>query len=664
MSFLAPWAAIVAAAVAIPLLVSLYLLKLRRRPLRVSSTLLWTKAVHDLQVNVPFKWLRPTWMFMLQLVALGCLIAAIGRPALDASGGEASRVVLVIDRSASMSAVDAEVEGRLVSRLEAAKAKALDEVEAISRRGASTSVAVVAFAAEARMVTPLTQSLGDVREAIRSITASDQPGDVATAARVVSALVRRGEAEEVEGGAEPADVVLFGDGGGRSAGVGATVRDGRVRFVRTGPAMAIDGPALDNVGLTAIAARRDFEDPGTVRVFVRIASAGGAREVSLVLEVDGVEIDRRAALVPAAGSDAGETFALTTREAGVVTVRIDAAEDALASDDSASVVLSAATRPRVVIVTPDDRRDGAEWVLPVALRAMGLPVRAMPAAAFERDAASGAAVNAELVVFDGVRPRAMPGVATLTFGAGLPGLDARPAPDGTRFLAWTRGHPVLRNVALDAVYVARPLVVAERASDERLLVRELARGADGPLIVEVEDRGLRRLVVGFDLNQSNWPVQLTFPIFLASAVDYLTLRGEEESGRAFTTVQAARVEAAGTVAPPSGVMMFDGPVEIEGRVDEEVGGRVAVNLGVVERAGVYRARGASDAVADGAVVAVNLVDASESAIALGEGPGVVGGAGDVEVGGRGSREIWPWLVVAAVVLLSVEWVLNGWRMRV
>ncbi|MFY7874007.1 MAG: dihydroxy-acid dehydratase, partial [Pirellula sp.] len=55
---------------ALPLLLALYLLKLRRRPLRVVSTLFWPRASEDAQVNVPLRWLRPSWLLLLHLLAL------------------------------------------------------------------------------------------------------------------------------------------------------------------------------------------------------------------------------------------------------------------------------------------------------------------------------------------------------------------------------------------------------------------------------------------------------------------------------------------------------------------------------------------------------------------------------------------------------------------
>ena len=57
-SFLNPWTAAIAASIAVPALLVLYFLKLRRREMPVSSTLLWRKAIQDLQVNAPRRSLK------------------------------------------------------------------------------------------------------------------------------------------------------------------------------------------------------------------------------------------------------------------------------------------------------------------------------------------------------------------------------------------------------------------------------------------------------------------------------------------------------------------------------------------------------------------------------------------------------------------------------
>ena len=77
MTWLTPWLAAGAAAVAIPSLVILYFLKLRRKTVEVSTTLLWKKAIQDLQANAPFQRLRKNILLLLQLIVIGAIIIDI-----------------------------------------------------------------------------------------------------------------------------------------------------------------------------------------------------------------------------------------------------------------------------------------------------------------------------------------------------------------------------------------------------------------------------------------------------------------------------------------------------------------------------------------------------------------------------------------------------------
>src|SRR6185369_13559066 len=102
-NFLAPWwVPVLAALGAVPPLVLLYFLKLRRRQMAVASTLLWRKAVQDLQVNSPFQRLRRNLLLLLQLLILLCAILAIAEPTQSANRGEGKLKILLLDASASM----------------------------------------------------------------------------------------------------------------------------------------------------------------------------------------------------------------------------------------------------------------------------------------------------------------------------------------------------------------------------------------------------------------------------------------------------------------------------------------------------------------------------------------------------------------------------------
>src|SRR5690606_33159826 len=101
-SFLNPWTALIAAGAVVPALLVLYFLKLRRRELAVSSTLLWKKAIQDLQVNAPFQKLRRNLLLFLQMLLLLLLCLALARPVVNRTPGAGKITVILIDRSASM----------------------------------------------------------------------------------------------------------------------------------------------------------------------------------------------------------------------------------------------------------------------------------------------------------------------------------------------------------------------------------------------------------------------------------------------------------------------------------------------------------------------------------------------------------------------------------
>jgi hypothetical protein len=702
LTFLAPIPAIIAAALTVPVLVAYYLLKLRRRPVRISSTLLWLQAVRDVQVNVPFRWLRPTWLFFLQLAVLALLLGALARPAIDAPSTMPTRVILLIDRTASMGAV--ETPGGL-SRLELAKREAIRTLDDLGRAsvgdaGAATedqmldswprrpgigsrrplAVAVIAFGTEPVALTPSTSDRRRVRGIIESITVSDQPGETgpqqegATGRGLQGALdlagaMLAGDVEEL-GPREHGMVILFSDG------VAATRQSyslpGDFRYVRIG-----DSEPPDNLGIVALSARRDWDDPSAVRIFARLVNAGPeAVAAGLALLVDGEEVQRTAAEIPGPEENgrAGEsaaTFRVEMREGGVATVRL-LRDDALTADNEASIVIDPARRARVIVVTPDrpeaapgaePQQRGPEWFITTVVREMRLPMRIMPQAAYE----SLPSLGADLVIFDRVTPRRIPPVPTLSFGAGLPleGLRiSEPAEDRRSYiLSWQRTHPILRHVALDTITIARPLQLAVESTHTqgpRLHAEELARGTHGPLMLLLDDRGLPRLIVGFELLQSNWPVHQGFPIFLASAIDHLTLR-DQNAGRAFTTAEPA------VIAVPANLsrIVLDGPRRITADVPPRgvEAGQRRINLGLIDRAGVYRFAGALDQ--DGpAAIAVNLASQTETALRGRDAIRVGGEMHTARAGSAGPREIWHWFVLAAFGLLCVEWLVNVRRMRV
>ena len=89
-----------------PLIIMLYFLKLRRVPLEVPSTYLWTRTIEDLHVNSIWQKLRNSLLLLLQLLVLLFLILSLLRPGCQGDTLEGEYFIFMLDNSASMSAED------------------------------------------------------------------------------------------------------------------------------------------------------------------------------------------------------------------------------------------------------------------------------------------------------------------------------------------------------------------------------------------------------------------------------------------------------------------------------------------------------------------------------------------------------------------------------
>src|SRR5918997_1223896 len=106
MSLLAPGALFLS--LLVPVIVAMYLLKLRRDERTVSSTFLWRRMVRDVEANAPWQKLRRNILLLLQLLVLLALMFALARPFIRTTGISGKNLIIVVDRSASMAATDAE----------------------------------------------------------------------------------------------------------------------------------------------------------------------------------------------------------------------------------------------------------------------------------------------------------------------------------------------------------------------------------------------------------------------------------------------------------------------------------------------------------------------------------------------------------------------------
>src|ERR671916_597839 len=85
---------------------ALYLLKMRRRAVRVPAAFLWPRLTADVRANAPFQKLRVSLLLVLQLLAVFLLVFGLSNPLRKARGLHGRATVIVLDASASMAATD------------------------------------------------------------------------------------------------------------------------------------------------------------------------------------------------------------------------------------------------------------------------------------------------------------------------------------------------------------------------------------------------------------------------------------------------------------------------------------------------------------------------------------------------------------------------------
>lgn len=621
-----------AAAAAGPMLILLYLLRLRRRPVRVSTVRYWPHAARDVQVNVPLRMLRPSWLLLLHLLIAGLVVCAVGRPAVRGVGGGGGRIVLLIDTSASMSALTARPG---VTRLDDAVARAREMVRA-DRASPPSQFAVVAFAAEPHLVSGFGASHRAALDALSGISGTDQPGDLRAALELAVSLLDAVDEETPRGA-----IALFSDEAPPTEGVPAAVRVERLAFQEE-----VTPP---NLGIVTFAARRSESSSGTVDGLVEVIWTGtDPAPTVLSISVDDEVVSRIPVIAAGNGARTAASFQIANATGGVLRGALPGG-DALAADDSAALVLAPAADPRVLVVSPESGRSAAP-LGSVLLREVLSELRTSGTEVLsEREWLSRGSPTPpppSLIVFDRVSPSMTPECPSLTFGADAPGRPGllgagEGGPPGAVF--WDRRHATLRHVSLDGLSLdATPLVTPVEGW------KPIARCTATPIILSNAADRWPRLLVTFDLTRSNWPVQPGFPVFVASAVDFLTSREGLSRGEGFTTGEAIEVPA----TPETGVPI-EGPVSATALADP---GAVVATIPPLARAGLY--------LAGGRPLAVNLLNASESSL---RGPASVARAtsGDAaHANPEERREVWHWFAAGALALLCVEWLVYARAVRV
>jgi hypothetical protein len=180
MTFLAPWAAWFLAG--IPIIVLLYVLKLKRRPVTVSTLIFWERLLQENRRRALFQRLRNLLSLLLHLLIFLLIVSALAKPVLDGLIRAGSSTVLILDVRARMQAV----EPGGSTRMQLAKRIAGTYVR---RASADQQMAMLTLGAAPDVAVPFTGDEKALREVLEKVTATDATGDLTAAVRLAEDLL-------------------------------------------------------------------------------------------------------------------------------------------------------------------------------------------------------------------------------------------------------------------------------------------------------------------------------------------------------------------------------------------------------------------------------------------------------------------------------------------
>lgn len=664
-----------------PAIIALYFLKLRRQPLAVPSTYLWSRAIEDLHVNSLWQRLRQSLLLFLQLLLIGLIGFTLLRPGWQGTKLLGNRIIFLIDTSASMSATDVGP-----SRLDHAKQQAKDLLKAMQQ---GDSAMVISFSNIAKVEQSFTENTDLLRSRIELIEQTQRPSDIGEALRAASGLANPGQSGDPNNPndtpaaeAMPATMYIFSDG---RVATDKNFKPGNLESVY----LMQGGETQQNVAIVAFSTDVNPEKPGRVQAFGRLENHSDTEanlEASLLL--NGTLLDAKTVAVPARDPKsklpgaAGVNFDMQEIESGVLKLQIDS-KDHLAADNAAFAVVNLPRPTNVLVVTP-----GTE-ALDLALRTTEaqkianitiVEPKFLETKAYQDQSAES---NYDLVIFDQCVPKTMPACNTLFIGRVPPGEEAAPPVPGKAAEAgpprmvprWTAGQRQGPPIIIDVDQV-HPLTQLVQMNNVRVLEATPLKGPPGTVTLIDSDvgtifaigprGGYEDAVLGFDIvtnaadgkvyANTDWPRRRSFPVFVMNTLKYL---GGVRNSLAAPNILPGEPAILRTATPVKSVLVtsprgdsFNVPRELQN----------TFIFGRTDDLGIYEVReGSGKKVAQ--QFAVNLFDSRESnltpaeKIDLGENTEVQ--AHQDKQAAR--QELWKWVLLGAIGVLIFEWYIYNRR---
>ncbi|MFP4016765.1 MAG: vWA domain-containing protein [Halanaerobiales bacterium] len=481
-----------------------YFLKGIKKQNRVSSLLFW-KDLYREKSTFSFKLkFSPDLLFLLQLLILLLIVTALLQPVFIRRGVLDNRVILVIDQSASMQAVDV-----LPSRFASAVEKAVNRIVNLSD---DAELALIAVGKNPELLYDFTRDHDMVIDTLQELEPLDVDIDLSSALAMAEALSQEDNQAKIE---------LYSDGNFHQESV--------INKISENPAnleLIQVGNTIGNIGIVGFDIRSKSSRPGEYEIFMKIANFSEERVIVPIsiksnnsyIDIDSGRqiIDDTISMAPDAIRDLSYAVAFDQLSFLEISLGID---DSYHQDNSCLAVVGKELEEDYNVLLITEGNFFLERSLEV-IPGVNLTVQSPPG--IRRD-------NIDLIIFDNyLLTNTDYKGNTLYIGVKPPWLNSKMKRiDSLSAISyWDKSSSVFRFVNFQGLQIRDYLTLNEDSNfnnNPELIstgVENLISTPEGPVMLALKEPEKRSVFMGINLEQSNMPLQPGFPLFISNLISW------------------------------------------------------------------------------------------------------------------------------------------------
>jgi Ca-activated chloride channel family protein len=603
----------------IPVILLIHALKPKPKPAEVTNLFLWQEVLKERGGNVTLKQLKKNLPLLLQILIVILAALALASPVWFYFTQKKGDLILVIDTSASMKTKRASG-----TRFDLARKKAL---EVIDQQEQTQKILIIEAGSEPAVKSGFLEDPTQAKDLVKSLMPSDAPGKLEKALYLALSFIDPSKDDTI---------YLITDGAGCDFSKLLQIHPKIVPIVISG--------GEKNIGITKFEFRQDLDRPDQYEIMLEVKNF---TPNSITCPIH-LSIDNSPIVDIQITFDAREKHLLIFPYSGLITgiakAELDIEDDFLV-DNTAYLSLSTSKDLWVMLVSqgnyfleklletyPNFLINAVTEIIPSSWQEQ---VRGHDLVIIDRMDFPVTKIGNFLLI-----DAYSPSIPVVKIGqVDFPGI-----------FDWDRKSPLMANVNLSGLTIEQ---AAKIQVDNNILYPVIESSQTG-LMYTYEKDGLRAVFLGFDLNKSDLPLKVAFPVMMSNIINWLN-----PNKLNFSVLQTKAGE-------PYNIYLHPDTKEIFTRAPNEKAEKYQVTSNPftytnTQKVGIYTITENKKR----RYFTVNLVDESESDITV---PNIAGSSGTSNltpsVASRTGidaekiamqRQLWPFVLLLGLAVMMVEW---------